>query len=313
LNRVPIFGILILAQPFRRRLDERRMQQPYARFVRHDSSGRLSAVHIRILGSSSAGNATLVWNATAALMVDCGFGRTYIRSCLESLDMDIPPIAGLLITHAHSDHVNDTSVDLLVQNRIPVIVRRELSKVLRHMYPSVARAAKLGLLVELGAAGGEAGSFGIDAFSVPHDSPGGCFGFGITDRSGPQELRAAIATDLGFTGDELVERFRDARAIVIESNHDLAMLEGSNRPSWLKKRIREIGHLSNDQCAGFVCQVVRASRQAPDAVLLAHISQQCNTNALAEGATSRALLREGFPAVRVVQSFKSLPSEIVRV
>ena len=91
-------------------------------------------------------------------MVDCGFSRRYISSCLESLDLDIPPIRGLLITHAHSDHVNDTSVDLLVQNRIPVIVRRELTKVLRRMYPSIQRAAQMGLLAEIGSAGGEAGT-----------------------------------------------------------------------------------------------------------------------------------------------------------
>jgi phosphoribosyl 1,2-cyclic phosphodiesterase len=270
-------------------------------------------MHIRVLGSSSGGNCTLVWNEQTAVMVDCGFSRTYIRSCLESLDLDIPPIAGLLITHAHSDHVNDTSIDMLVQNRIPVIVRRELTRVLRHMYPSIQRAARLGLLVEINGAGGEAGTLEIESFSVPHDSPGGCFGFGIIDRPAPVRSKVAIATDLGFTGEELVEHFRDAQAIVIESNHDIAMLEASGRPAWLKKRIKEIGHLSNDQCAGFVSEVVRSSARPPRAVVLAHISQQCNTNQLAERATAGALLCEGFPAVRVVQTFKSLPSEIVPV
>ncbi len=270
-------------------------------------------MHLRVLGSSSAGNCTLVWNEQSAVMVDCGFGRRYISSCLESLDLDLPPIGALLITHAHSDHVNDTSIDLLVQNRIPVIVRRELAGVLRRMYPSIQRAARLGLLAELGRTGGEAGTLGIESFSVPHDSPGGCFGFGIVDRSAPARGKVAIATDLGYTGEELVEHFRDADAVVIESNHDLAMLEGSGRPAWLKKRIKEIGHLSNDQCAGFVSEVVRSSARPPRTVVLAHISQQCNTNELAERATAGALLREGFTAVRVVQTFKSLPSEIVPV
>jgi phosphoribosyl 1,2-cyclic phosphodiesterase len=247
-------------------------------------------------------------------MIDCGFGRTYVGSCLSSLDLDIPRIGGLLITHAHSDHVNDTSIDMLVRNRVPVIVRRELTRVLRRMYPSIERAAGLGLLDEINGGGGVAGTLGIESFSVPHDSPGGCFAFRINDRSeGGKGAGVAVATDLGFTGGELVEHFRDAHAIVIESNHDLAMLDGSNRPAWLKKRIREIGHLSNDQCAHFVCEVARSSTRPPAAVVLAHISQQCNTNALAEDATAGALRLGGFPGVRVVQSFKSLPSEIVRV
>ena len=270
-------------------------------------------MHLRVLGSSSAGNCTLMWNGESTVMVDCGFGRTYIRSSLESLDLDIPPIAGLLITHAHGDHVNDTSVDLLIQNRIPVYVRRELTKHLRRMYPSIQRAAREGLLVELPAGGGTVGSLGVDSFPVHHDSPGGCFGFGITDDSGKTPARVAIATDLGFTEEALVERFSDARAVVIESNHDLAMLENSGRPAWLKKRIREIGHLSNDQCADFVGAVVRASRKPPGAVVLAHISQQCNTNALAEQATTEALARDGFSGVRVVQTFRAMASEIVSV
>jgi phosphoribosyl 1,2-cyclic phosphodiesterase len=270
-------------------------------------------MRVRVLGSSSAGNCTLVWNSAAAVMIDCGFSRPYVRSCLESLDLDIPPIAGLLITHVHGDHVNDSSVDMLVQNGIPVIVRRELTKVLRRMYPSMQRAARAGLLVEINGAGGEAGPFAIGSFSVPHDSPGGCFGFSLTDRSHPSSGKVAVATDLGFTGEELVEHFRDARALVIESNHDTKMLERSGRPAWLKKRIKEIGHLSNDQCAGFVCEVVRSSSLPPRTVVLAHISQQCNTNELAERATSDALVREGFSAVRVVQTFKSLPSDIVTV
>jgi phosphoribosyl 1,2-cyclic phosphodiesterase len=270
-------------------------------------------MHLRVLGSSSAGNCTLVWNGETAVMVDCGFSRSYVRSSIESLDLDIPPLAGLLITHVHGDHVNDSSVDMLVGSGIPLIVRRELTGILRRMYPSIRRAARLGLLLEMNGAGAEAGTFSIDSFSVPHDSPGGCFGFGLVDRSDPDLTRVAIATDLGFAGEGLVGCFTDARAIVIESNHDIAMLENSSRPSWLKKRIREIGHLSNDQCAQFVCDVVRRSARPPATVVLAHISQQCNTNELAERTTSGALQREGFPGIRVVGTYRSFPSEIVRV
>ena len=270
-------------------------------------------MRLRVLGSSSAGNCTLVWNRESTVMVDCGFSRTYLRSCLESLDLDIPPIAGVLITHAHSDHVNDTSIDLLLRNRIPLFIRRELTKVLRHMYPSIQRAARAGLLAEISGAEAIVGAFAVGSFSVPHDSPGGCFGYGIVDRSGESGRKVAIATDLGFTGEALLENFRDAGALVLESNHDLTMLENSGRPAWLKKRIKEIGHLSNDQCAGFVREVVRSSARPPGTVVLAHISQQCNTNELAERATAGALAEEGFPGVRVVQTFKSLPSEIVTV
>jgi phosphoribosyl 1,2-cyclic phosphodiesterase len=120
-----------------------------------------------------------------------------------------------------------------------------------------------------------------------------------------------MATDIGFPDPALVERFLDSAALVIESNHDLAMLENSGRPMWLKRRIREIGHLSNDECAQLVIDIVERSRLRPESVVLAHISQQCNTNAHAVRSTSAALSRRGFHEVRVVETFRHRPSEIV--
>ena len=270
-------------------------------------------MHLRVLGSSSAGNCTLIWNDQSAVMVDCGFNPRYITSCLEALDLDIPPITGVLITHAHGDHVNDLSVRMLSANGIPLVVRHEISRVLRRTYPAVAEAARKGLLREFDGTGTAVGTLEIDAFEVPHDSPGGCFGFGVACGVGPMRRRIALATDLGYPAEGLREKFLGANAVVIESNHDIDMLENSGRPAWLKKRIKEIGHLSNDQCAAFVRDLCRSNAARPSAVILAHISQQCNTNELAERATTEALLRDGVRSVRVVQSFKALPSEIVRV
>lgn len=270
-------------------------------------------MRLRVLGSSSAGNCTLVWNDRNALMVDCGFSPRTITAGIESLDLDLPPIAGLLITHAHGDHVNDRTVDLLVNNRIPVFVRQELTRVLKRMYPSLARASRLGMLREFDGAGVEAGAFEVEAFPVPHDAPGGCFGFSIAHGTAGNRRKITIATDLGFQEEGLVRWFRDSHAVVVESNHDVAMLENSGRPEWLIRRIKEIGHLSNDQCASFVTDLVRESAIPPRAVVLAHVSQQCNTNALAERATADALRAGGHASVRVVQTFPSTPSAIVDV
>jgi phosphoribosyl 1,2-cyclic phosphodiesterase len=270
-------------------------------------------MRLRVLGSSSAGNCTLVWNDRNALMVDCGFSPRTITAGIDALDLNLPPIAGLLLTHAHGDHVNDRTVDLLVNNRIPVFVRHELTKVLKKMYPSLARASRLGMLREFDGAGVEVGAFEVEAFPVPHDSPGGCFGFSIAHGAAEQRRKVTLATDLGYQEEGLIGWFRDSHAVVVESNHDIAMLENSGRPEWLIRRIKEIGHLSNDQCASFVTDVVRESAIPPRAVVLAHVSRQCNTNALAEKATAEALRAGGHATVRVVQTFPSTPSAIVDV
>lgn len=270
-------------------------------------------MRLRVLGSSSAGNCTLVWNGRSAVMVDCGFPPRYILAALRSLDLTLPQITGLLITHVHSDHLNDRSIDALVANRVPVYVRRELSEIMKNMYPSIDRASRSGMLRDLSESGADLGGFEVNAFSVPHDSPGGCFGFSLSHGSGSGRRKTTIATDFGFQKEGLVDSFKDSHAVVIESNHDVAMLENSGRPPWLKKRIREVGHLSNDQCAQFVTEVAHASGEPPRHVVLAHISQQCNTNEIAERTTAEALSREGYSSVRVIQSFKAVPSEIIEV
>jgi phosphoribosyl 1,2-cyclic phosphodiesterase len=270
-------------------------------------------MHLRVLGSSSAGNATVIWNDHDALMVDCGFSPRYVTASLASLDLPIPPIAGLLITHAHGDHVHDRSIDLLVENRIPIYVRHELTRVLKRMYPAFTKASRLGMLRDFDGQGVAIGSFDVEAFPVPHDSPGGCFGFRIAHGSSTRRRTVSLATDLGFLPEGLHDKFIGSHAVVIESNHDVGMLEKSGRPAWLKKRIKEIGHLSNDQCARFVTDVALASAEPPRNVVLAHVSQQCNTNALAERASADALAGEGLSSVRLVQTFRSSPSTIIEI
>jgi phosphoribosyl 1,2-cyclic phosphodiesterase len=155
--------------------------------------------------------------------------------------------------------------------------------------------------------------FGISAFEVPHDSEGGCYGFNIYRKSESGEKKITISTDMGYPGGGLVNKFVNSDAIIIESNHDPEMLENSNRPWFLKKRITEIGHLSNEQCAGFLVEIMKGSDFLPGSVLLYHISQQCNTNKLAEECTRRALDNNNFKTVKIVQTFKDSPSNVIKI
>ena len=164
-----------------------------------------------------------------------------------------------------------------------------------------------GMLKILGTGDPMIGSFGVEAFEVPHDSPGGCFGYSLVEG----DSRVTFATDVGFPQEHLVGHFTGAQTIVIESNHDPDMLERSARPEWLKRRIRERGHLSNAQCAQLLTAVLRRSTVLPTTVVLAHISQECNTNSLALRTASDSLARESAGGVKVIETFKDRPSAVV--
>jgi phosphoribosyl 1,2-cyclic phosphodiesterase len=270
-------------------------------------------LYIRVLGSSSAGNCTVVWDGTHALLVDCGFSPRYTFRNLRVLGLGPSNLAGILITHVHGDHINENVLGYLVEWRVPICTPKSVASELVQRSAAAKMAAGIKLLRTFRDDALELGRFDVGCFEVPHDSPGGCYGYAIAHNEGHTRRTVSIATDVGFTGDGLRGRFTDADVIVFESNHDPDMLENSGRPEWLKQRIRQIGHLSNQQCAGFLTDVFHHSTRPPAAVVLAHISQTCNTNALALECTGGELQRHGFSDTLVVESFKSTANKVVTV
>src|SRR5512140_205338 len=270
-------------------------------------------LHIRVLGSSSAGNCTVVWDGTQALLIDCGFSPRYTFRNLRAIGLGPTNLTGVLITHTHGDHINESVLGYLVEWRIPICTAKSVADELLKRSPAVKLAAQEGLLKTFHDDALEVGRFDVGCFEVPHDSPGGCYGYAIAHTEGGAKRTVTIATDVGFTGENLRGRFVDADVIVFESNHDPDMLENSGRPDWLKQRIRKIGHLSNQQCAGFLTDVFHHSSRRPSAVVLAHISQTCNTNALALECTHRELQQNGFSGALVVESFKMTANRVVTV
>jgi phosphoribosyl 1,2-cyclic phosphodiesterase len=190
-------------------------------------------------------------------------------------------LSGVLITHAHSDHVHESMLKRLTKEQVLVFCHRNVSRVLLKQYSTMRDAKKLDLIKTFKNETFTIGSFTIQAFEVPHDSKGGCFGFTIYHHSDSGNKKITVATDMGYPQNDTLIHFLDSDVIIIESNHDQDMLTQSLRPAWLKKRIKKIGHLSNGQCTDFLEQVLSHSEKKPKAIILAHISQECNTNARA--------------------------------
>jgi phosphoribosyl 1,2-cyclic phosphodiesterase len=270
-------------------------------------------MNIRVLGSSSAGNATVVWDDEAALLIDCGFRASYIRRHLERLRVPLTSITGALLTHLHNDHVHEEIIQELVQNRTPIFLPPKLRVTARKSFTGIRLAEAHGLLYTLEEPHTDIGPFSVGAFEVYHDAPGGCYGYIIRKETPERSMKAVMATDVGFTSRPMVEAFADADLMIIESNHDPDMLENSGRPDWLKRRIRERGHLSNEECARFLVEVLNASENVPEAIILAHVSQECNTIDLAIQRTTSALAEGGYSGIRVLPTYRGKPNDIVKI
>ncbi len=266
---------------------------------------------LKILGSSSSGNCSLLRTGQGALLIDCGFPLSHIGEQLASENVGWSDISALLLTHTHGDHVQPAVVRHLWDLGIPVAApHRILQSLAKTESPGRNGAARL--LRPIGSYGDRIGPFEIRAFRVPHDSRGGCAAYRVRVGEGVSRRQVAFATDLASVPDGLAEAFVDSDILAVESNHDVSMLQSSERPESLKRRIQERGHLSNAVCGRFIRQVLAASRILPRSIALIHLSRECNRPELARESLLGAIgdFCGDAPAVHCAPPFVPSPSLI---
>ena len=126
------------------------------------------------------------------------------------------------------------------------------------------------------------GDIAVIPFTIPHDAvdPVG-FVFEA------DEVRIAIATDLGYMPSNVSVQLRRCDVLMLESNHDVDMLRDGPYPWSVKQRVMSrVGHLSNDAAGEFLA---RGYDGHAVYVVLAHISENNNLPELARIAAERAL------------------------
>ncbi len=266
-----------------------------------------------VLGSSSSGNSTVIWNDTTTILIDCGLGPVYISEQLRELGLRIQDLDGVFITHIHSDHVNEATVRSLHKHCIPIYCPSQIEVHLLKKYRSIADIHKEKFLNVIKNSEVELDTLSIRPFEVPHDSDGGCFGYNVLGTVGGKTKKISVSTDMAEVTELAIEHIANSDVMVIESNYDVDMLEQSGRPKWLKDRIRVGGHLSNNQCADSMVQIINRSQTLPQMVALAHVSRQCNTNTLAYECTGSTLSKHGIDEITVCETHPQKPSRVMTV
>lgn len=245
-------------------------------------------LRLRILGSSSQGNCAILTTRNGVLMIDCGFGAAAITEGLRGMGLDWEDLSGVLLTHLHGDHVRQGALRRAGRAAVPIVAP---PTVLGALGCRTATPQRLPFRCLAPCEPSAVGDFEVMPIPVPHDAVGGCYAYRISGGSGRGRWRAGYATDVGYPTRGLEEALAGSDLLILESNHDVLMLERSNRPRSLKIRIRSHGHLSNVQSADLLSGICHRSPRAPEAVVLAHLSQECNTPAIALRAAGAALLQ----------------------
>ena len=238
------------------------------------SNGSLVAV----LASGSSGNATLFWSEGSGLLVDAGLSVAELRYRLGRVGAGLDQLDGVVLTHLHGDHTNPSVLNACSRLDIPVYAPPNAVPLLVGENSWAQTSGFCRVLRALDSPPMRVGKFSITWFTVPHDSPGETVGLGVTCPTEQGPRRVVLATDLGHMPDYLLPHFDDADVLILEANHDERMLWESDRPYWLKSRIASPrGHLSNAQAAAALKRILSRRVRPPAAIVLAHLSQECNT------------------------------------
>jgi phosphoribosyl 1,2-cyclic phosphodiesterase len=234
------------------------------------------------LASGSGGNATLVEARETAdgpptrVLVDCGLPLRRLTAALARRGCGPQDIDALFVTHEHSDHVSGA---FALQRRHGTAVWMSRGT-LSACEPGEEAAARVHLAADRAPI--VIGSLTLQPFAVPHDA---AEPLQLVCSAG--QARVGLVTDLGETDDGVVGALQGCDALLLECNHDLALLQHGAYPAWLKRRIGGArGHLENDQSAGLLAAVRHAGLRH---VLAAHLSRQNNAPELALAALARAL------------------------
>ena len=150
----------------------------------------------------------------------------------------------------------------------------------------------------------EIGEIGVKPFSIPHDAADPV---GYSFVCGSEKI--AVATDIGELKKDLFEALRGSKTVLLESNHDINMLEIGKYPPTLKRRIRgRLGHLSNDDAA---CAAEFLVRLGTERIILGHLSEENNYPELARQTVICALDDAGIKCGRDVLLGVALPQQTV--
>lgn len=247
---------------------------------------------IASLFSGSKGNALFIRCGNSSVLIDAGMSARAIERALAKIGASAEELDAVFVTHEHIDHVKALNV---LTKRYPVkihLTEQTADAILSACQISSSDA----LIPHAPFFSVTLGSLTVESFPTKHDSAQSV-GFRVSAKA-PEGIRTiGIATDLGCVDDTVRSALLGSEFVILEANHDENMLMCGSYPYSLKRRILSpCGHLSNDACGSFLCELAAHGLRG---AMLAHLSEENNHPALARATVMHALSQAGVPQEEV--------------
>ena len=234
--------------------------------------GQVERMRLVSIASGSSGNCIYVGSDTTHVLVDAGVSNKKIEAGLNEIGVKGSELDAIVITHEHSDHVRGLGI-LARKHPVPIYSTKETieeilnisglgeypRELLHPIEPDVDFAV---------------GDLTIQAFRIDHDAANP-----VAYRLRCGRKSVAVATDMGHYDQYIIDHLQGLDALLLESNHDVRMLETGPYPYYLKRRILgDHGHLSNDNAGRLLNYLLHDNLKK---ILLGHLSKTNNYPELA--------------------------------
>ena len=220
-------------------------------------------MRIRVLSSGSRGNTTYIESGDTKILVDIGNSCKYVVNKLKDLGINGEDIDAILITHTHSDHVKGLKVFLNKYNPLVYLTNGMVGDLDYISNYELIDDDKINI-----------GCFDVDVIKTSHDADGSV-GYVISANN----KSIVYITDTGYINKKYFEILSNRDLYVMESNHDIEMLNNGRYPFHLRQRILgDKGHLSNYDSSKYISSFIGDKTKC---VILAHLSDDNNTCELA--------------------------------
>jgi phosphoribosyl 1,2-cyclic phosphodiesterase len=252
------------------------------------------------LASGSSGNCFFVNEGSSSILIDAGISAKQIVERLNVINKNPKTIKGIFISHEHSDHVR--GIDVFARKfNIPIFatggtIKHSFlcsdEKLINQIFPEKV--------------------FNFSGFKVipikkSHDAQEPV-SFMIQDS---RKKTLSVLTDVGFACNKVIKAISLSDSLILESNHDVEMLESGKYPYVLKRRIlSDKGHLSNFQ-AGLL--LMEHSKPGLNNIILSHLSLENNTEELALETISTLIKHRKDISPKIFISTRHRPTPLILV
>ncbi len=212
-----------------------------------------------VLSSSSGGNCSVLLTPDGPILLDAGLSPRRTRALLSDIGINPDSVRHALLTHLDKDHIHDGwgACDSITFHIHRNHRARAMRSPIAHTRTRVFDDAPFEVTASLR----------VDPLLVAHDDLGV-----VAMRIEYEGAQLGLATDTGRVTAALCKHLHAVSVLAIESNYCPILQTHSDRPQFLKDRIMGgRGHLSNAETAQAVAHIAPT-----DAVVLLHLSRQCN-------------------------------------